>query len=123
MKGRMVTRLTLPIVSLALFAAGDVAPIAVPELPGLGALANLSAIGVLAWWAWSLQSELREQRKEHTAALENIRQGHAIVVDRICERSDKWEQLRHADSEQLSETLRALSANCAATQARLQQHQ
>jgi len=119
MKGRIVTRLTLPFVSLALFAAGDVTT---PEFPGLGAIANLSAVGVLAWWAWSLQSDLREQRKEHTAALDNIRAAHSAVVDRICERSDKWEQLRHADSEQLSETLRALSANCAATQARLQQH-
>jgi L-lactate permease len=87
--------------SLTLFAA-DV----VPELPsGLGSLANLSAVAVLAWWAWSQQRELRDLRQSHTA-----------VVDKLCDRWDAWEKIRHEDSEKLDVTLRDITANCAKRQ-------
>lgn len=89
---------SLSFVGLALFAAADVA---VPELPGLGGLANITAVGVLAWWAWSLQAELKDLRK-----------ANAEIIDKLCNRWDSWEQIRHTDAQKLDETLRDMTANC-----------
>lgn len=112
-------RLVAPMISVALFAFADVAPGVAPEFPGLGPVANISAVAVLAWWAWSLQAELREERKSREVSQESLRASHAAVVDKLCERSDAWEKIRHADSEKLSDALRDLSSTCAKKQAQM----
>ena len=85
-------------VGLALFAAADAA---VPEIPGLGGLANMTAVGVLAWWCWSMRAELQDLRK-----------ANAEIIDKLCNRWDSWEQIRHADNEKLDGTLREMAVNC-----------
>jgi len=88
-----------------LYAVGDAVP---KTLPGLGSLTQMGALGVLAWTVWTQQTELREMRRIHSD-----------VIEKLCERWDAWEQIRHNDSEKLDGTLREMTANCAAVQSRM----
>jgi len=72
-----------------------------PLLPELGTLTNLGAVGVLAWVAFTQRQELRDLRIKHSE-----------VIDALCSRWDAWEQMRHADSNRLDETLRQMTAHC-----------
>lgn len=93
-----------PLVGAGLLAFGNLLVFAADagsQLPEIGQIANLSAVGVLGWWVWSQQKELRE-----------IRAANAAIFDRLCDRWDRWEQIRHTDSEKLEGTLRDLAANC-----------
>lgn len=87
----MMVRSGLQIVTgISLLAAGDI-----PGLGEFGPIANVGAVAILGYML--------------------LRQ--AQVIDRMADRWDGWEQIRHADSERLVESLAQLRENCAAVTA------
>ena len=74
------------------------------------------ALAVLAWAVWY----------QHTRTIPAMGQRMdaqlvAFAVERAAERgaADEWEKVRHADSAKLNETMRDITAQCAATQAQM----
>ncbi|MFZ5833213.1 MAG: hypothetical protein ACOY3P_24255 [Planctomycetota bacterium] len=86
-----------------LFAAGEAAQVApaLDPLSVLGPISQAGAVGVLAWVAWSQRQEIRDLRVQHCA-----------VIDKLCERWDRQEMVRHDDNRVLSEALTGLVAHC-----------
>jgi hypothetical protein len=82
---------------VGLFGAGDIVPTDTSPYIQFGAL------GILAVAVFKLFSALKDQQE---------------INDKLAGRQDKWEQMRHDDHESLSETLRAMTANCASVQAK-----
>lgn len=69
--------------------------------PVAGPAAQVSAVVVLAWVAWTQRQEMKELRERHSEA-----------IDKLCQRWDAWEKLRHEDSRKLQEVLRDLMKHC-----------
>ncbi len=84
-----------------LLATGEVVTLA---LPMIGSAANLGALGVLAWVVWTQFGEIR-----------SLRRTHGEIVDKLCDRWDSWEKIRHEDSERLDRTLLAMTRHVAET--------
>jgi len=82
----------------ALLAAGEVAP------PHFQVALQYGALGVLAWVCWTQRQELQDLRKSYS-----------VTLDKLCDRWDGWERVRHADSEKLDDTLRLMTAQCEKT--------
>lgn len=89
------------IASVFLLAAGGLTP---ATMPVIGTAANISAVGVLAWVVWTQLKEIKL-----------LRLAHSDVVDRLCERWDAWEKIRHEDSAKLDDTLLKMTQQCADT--------
>lgn len=70
-------------------------------IPGVQQIAQLGALGVLTWFCFAQHRELQE-----------IRRNHNETIDKLVDRWDGWEQLRHRDSEKLDETLLRVVAQC-----------
>jgi hypothetical protein len=81
-----------------LFVIGQALP---PDTSIVGPISNMSAVGILGWICYQQLAELREHRRERQSVIKEI-------YDR-----------QHDDSEHLNETLRTMTAQCAATQASL----
>ena len=77
-------------------------------------VANLGALGVLSVVAYFLFQDTRTQRAEGAAT----RAENTKIMNMLCERWNDWEKIRHDDSNKLDETLRTITANCSATQAK-----
>jgi hypothetical protein len=75
---------------LAIFGVGEAVP------SDFGFVMQFGALGILAVAVWKLLDELKAARTERIES----------------------EKIRHDDSEKLHETLRAMTANCAAVQAK-----
>ena len=73
-----------------LFAAGEA-----PAMGDLGPWAQVSAVAVLAGVCWRLFG----------------------TIDKLCDRWNEWEKIRHDDSDRLNATLAVLQSNCAAMKA------
>ena len=80
-------------IGFTMLAVGDAIT---PAAPALGTLTQFGAVGVLAWVAWTQRQELQAFRKK----------------------LDCWENVRHTDSDKLNDTLRDMTADCAAVNAR-----
>lgn len=85
-----------------LLATGEVVT---PAVPMIGSAANLGALGVLAWVVWTQFGEIK-----------SLRRTHGEIVDKLCERWDSWEKIRHEDSERLDKTLLAMARHVADAQ-------
>jgi len=86
---------SLILVVPVLFAVGEV------PVPELQILSQIGALGVLSWFCFSQDRELKE-----------IRRVHSEVIDKLCDRWDVWEQQRQQGAENADETLRMLVAQC-----------
>ena len=73
---------------------------------------QFGALGVLAFAVVGLFREMKESRNN----AKNERDSHSQILDRLCERWDKWELSRHSDHEALQTTLRDMTAKCTAVQ-------
>jgi len=76
---------------------------------------QFGALGVLAFAVVGLFRELAEQRRN----AKSERDAHAKIIENMCTRQDGWDKARHDDHEALQTTLRTMSSQCAATQAKL----
>jgi hypothetical protein len=83
---------------VTLLAAGEAASKIDPS-SFIGLISQTGGVGVLAWVAWSQRQELRD-----------LRDRHAEVIDKLCDRMDKHEQTRHDDAAAMSAVLRELTA-------------
>ncbi len=93
-----------------------------PDPTWLTGLGQLGSLGVLGWACWHLLVKtVPSQQETFRKSLESIQQSHAKTLDTIADRHERWEELRHKDSERLDATMQQMSASCAATQARMRQ--
>ena len=89
-----------------------------PEPALVVGLGSMGALGVLGWAVWHLLTRtVPEQQETFRKSLEVIQESHSKTLDTVTDRHERWEGIRHTDSERLDETLRQMAAQCAATQA------
>lgn len=88
-----------------------------------------SAVAILGWVAYYLLTKTVPDLRK---SMEEQQSKFSATLDRLCDRHERWEEARHADSAKLDETLRensqradgalrALAENCAAARADFQQ--
>jgi hypothetical protein len=77
------------------FALGEI------PVPVVQQISQLGALGVLSWFCFSQDKELK-----------SIRKTHANTLDNLCDRWDSWQKDHHDDSIRLNDTLRAMVAQC-----------
>ena len=94
--------------SIVLFSQAE--SIAPSSIPFSDHIMQGGALGVLGWACWYLLCRhLPRERKDFSQSL-----------DKICERHERWENVRHEDSQDLRTAIDGLRTNCAAVQERLQ---
>lgn len=99
-------------VSFAGFAIAQAAPATPWVQDGM----QFSALALMGWALWYLLSkEMPKKREDFNEAITAQRISFTETLDKMSERHDRWETLRHQDSEKLDSTLRNLTENCAAT--------
>jgi len=81
-----------------IFAIPVLFALAETPIPIVQDLSQIGALAVLAWFCYAQHNEMQE-----------IRRGHAAIVNMLCERWDAWERIRHVDAEKLDETLRMMT--------------
>lgn len=93
----------------ALLAAAEVTP------PDFQIVLQYGALGVLTWFCFAQQHDLVGLRKSLADSIDNIRKlsednrkANEVMLDKICDRQDGWEKIRHADSEKHDDALRKL---------------
>ncbi len=92
-----------------LLAAGDVIPVE-PGYPRV--VLEYGAFGALiASFAYLLRVEIPAMRKQN----ENQQTAFGSILNRISDRWDGWEKIRHDDHESLQNVLRDVVVNCAST--------
>lgn len=94
----------------ALYCVADVVSDLAPQI---GPWAQLGAVGILGWVASALLGELRAARADSAKQ----REEQAANLERMLGRWDAWEDRRHEDAAALQDTLRKITANCAASAA------
>ena len=99
------------VVGTGLFGVGEI-----PDVGSLGPLAQLGAVGVLAWACKALLAELREARadaKEARLDAAHMRAEYSVAFSAAVDRAEKRDAAYHSDSQSLQNTLREMTANCA----------
>jgi len=103
-----------------------------PVFPYADIMLQGGALAVLTWAVWhaynnlvpALRKEIQDDRAQYMALLtksqESFQKTLDVMADRhertqqaTADRFDRWEALRHADSEKLETSLTSLSVNCA----------
>lgn len=87
--------------------------------------ANLSAVGALIGMGIFLlkvyiparDRASAKQQEASTLASTEQQKAFTATLDKMADRHDVWEQVRHADHERLQETLRCMTQGCADTRA------
>ena len=97
------------VLSVVLFSeSSDIVPQAIPFGD---TIMRGGALGILTWACWYLMArELPRHRKGFTESL-----------DKICERHERWENIRHEDSQDLRSAIDSLRVNCATARQEFQQ--
>ena len=94
---------------VCLLGAGEAAP---PDAGGI--YVQWTALGILAMAIIKLFAELAAQRKDRNKE----REANQAVIDTICARQAKQDETRHADHEEMVETLTELRLHCASKDTR-----
>lgn len=104
---------------LTLFAADTAAPSTGGATGGVIELTALSAViaGLAYLLKFHIPKILADAREEREEALKS----YTATLDKITERHDSWEKLRHADHEAQQETLREMTRQCANVHTQIQE--
>ena len=70
-----------------------------------------AALGLVC--GWLLTRTIPQLQRDFKETLDAMAGRHERSIDAVTERHERWEQARHADSVNLNETLRSMSATCA----------
>jgi hypothetical protein len=120
----MMRTVVLFLVGFGLLAVSDNLASELSAWSWVKVVSELSALGALiAAFAWLLRVEIpamRRQNQEQQVAfgkfLERQQTSFEKLLDRITDRWDGWEQVRHEDHENLQTVLRETVAHCAKSQ-------
>lgn len=93
-----------------------------PDPTWLTGIGQLGALGVLGWACWHLLTKtVPSQQETFRESLESVQESHARTLDTIADRHERWEELRHKDSERLDATMQQMAVQCAAVQTKMRQ--
>jgi len=104
----------IPVSAAILVLADMVGSIGGDAVPAI--IAQGSALAALIWALYYLLSVYIPKKDKR---IDDLAKTFSGALDSMAKRHDKWEQLRHEDSQVLRETMAAMRENCASVQASL----
>lgn len=109
----MVRMGSLLTVSLGMFLLGQTEGPA-NAVPYGDLMASGGALGILGWAVfYTLTRLVPADRAQNAATLASLQSQYTATLDKMAERHERWEAIRHSDSEALRTALVDLTVNCA----------